>query len=100
MRVLWPAGRRCPMSPRRDAERRLRVHVTGGEVLGVREGAICAWRGIPYAAPPTGERRFRAPAPVIPWTGTRDASAFGAIAPQTLRRRLRGAPALVATDED
>ncbi|GAA1441392.1 carboxylesterase/lipase family protein [Leifsonia poae] len=88
------------MSPRRDAERRLRVHVTGGEVLGVREGAICAWRGIPYAAPPTGERRFRAPAPVIPWTGTRDASAFGAIAPQTLRRRLRGAPALVATDED
>ncbi|WP_223692727.1 carboxylesterase/lipase family protein [Leifsonia poae] len=81
-------------------ERPLRVAVTGGEVLGVREGAVCAWRGIPYAAPPFGELRFRAPAPVVPWSGVLDASRFGSIAPQTLRRRMRGVPAVVAADED
>jgi para-nitrobenzyl esterase len=84
----------------REAERELRVRVTGGDVLGVREDAICAWRGIPYAAAPTGLRRFRAPGPIVPWMGTRDASHFGSIAPQTVRRRLRGAPAEVASAED
>ena len=34
----------------------LEVRVTGGVVRGVREGAMLAWRGMPYAAPPTGER--------------------------------------------
>ena len=42
----------------------LEVRVTGGVVRGVREGEMLAWRGMPYAAPPTGARRFRAPAPV------------------------------------
>ena len=47
------------------------------------------WRGIPYAAPPTGKRRFRAPAPVIAWEGVRDASAFGPIAPQDRNGQFR-----------
>ncbi|MFF1632676.1 carboxylesterase/lipase family protein [Leifsonia sp. NPDC058248] len=100
MRVLWVSEWEVPVRVLSGAERELRVRVTGGDVLGVREGAISAWRGIPYAAPPTGPRRFRAPGPVVPWVGTRDASRFGSIAPQTLRRRLRGAPPEVASDED
>ena len=36
-----------------------------------------AFRGIPYAQPPTGDLRWRAPQPFGKWTGTRDATAFG-----------------------
>ncbi|MDT0310049.1 carboxylesterase/lipase family protein [Streptomyces sp. DSM 44917] len=46
-----------------------------------------AWRGIPYAAPPTGALRFRAPEPVTPWAGVREAAAFGPAAPQRRVRR-------------
>lgn len=50
------------------------VAVPGGSLQGAQvEGAI-VFRGIPFAAPPTGERRWKAPAPVNPWSGTRDAS--------------------------
>jgi para-nitrobenzyl esterase len=55
----------------------------GGEVVGYagRYGSH-VWLGIPYAAPPVGEQRWRAPAPPAPWSGTREALAFGAHCPQ------------------
>jgi len=40
-------------------------------------GGSWVWRGIPYAAPPVGDLRWRAPEPAKPWTGIRDAGAFG-----------------------
>jgi len=40
------------------------------------------FRGIPYAQPPIGPLRLRAAAPLKPWTGIRDATRFGASAPQ------------------
>ncbi len=46
------------------------------------EGGAVAFRGIPYAAPPTGARRWRPPEPPAPWTGVRSAEAYGAICPQ------------------
>nr|WP_241979289.1 carboxylesterase family protein [Cryobacterium sinapicolor] len=57
-----------PTSPRS----RLDVRVTGGIVRGVDAEGILAWRGIPYAAPPVGDLRFRAPQPVVPWEGVRE----------------------------
>jgi len=37
---------------------------------------VRAFKGIPFGAPPVGELRWRAPAPVEPWDGVRDATAF------------------------
>ncbi len=54
-----------------------------GEILGTtgRYGGL-VWRGIPYARPPIGERRFRAPVPAANWAGTREALRFGSVCPQ------------------
>ena len=63
--------------------------------------AISRFRGIPYAAAPTGERRWRAPAPVDHWNDQRDAMSFGAACPQddALLGQLFGAR-VAATNED
>jgi para-nitrobenzyl esterase len=54
------------------------VSVTGGKIRGAPTnygGAV--FKGIPFAQPPTGQLRWREPLAVKPWTGTRDATAFG-----------------------
>jgi para-nitrobenzyl esterase len=61
------------------------VKVTGGSIRGIiarTDGGVIAYKGIPYAAPPVGKLRWQPPADVIPWTGTRDATNFGADCPQ------------------
>ena len=53
------------------------VETTSGRVAGVQEPDHQSFRGIPFAKPPLGELRFRAPEAAEPWSGERDASAFG-----------------------
>src|SRR4051812_47346807 len=47
-------------------------------VVGATQPAVRVFKGIPYAAPPLGENRWRAPQPVAKWDGVRKADAFGA----------------------
>ena len=53
------------------------VQVAGGAISGVTQDGVTAFKGIPYAAAPTGENRWRAPQPVAAWTGVRPAATFG-----------------------
>jgi para-nitrobenzyl esterase len=54
------------------------IETAEGPVRGVVQDGISTFRGIPYAAPPVGPLRWRAPAPVTPWKGTvREASQNG-----------------------
>ena len=50
--------------------------VTGGKVSGVAASGIVAFKGIPFATPPTGELRWKAPRPVKSWAGVKDASKY------------------------
>lgn len=53
------------------------VETASGRVRGKQEHGVSVFKGIPYAAPPLGESRFRPPRQVEPWSGVRDALSYG-----------------------
>ncbi len=59
------------------------VRVDGGQIAGASADGVRVFKGIPFAAPPVGELRWRAPQPVTPWSGVRAATAFGSQCMQT-----------------
>ena len=59
------------------------VQTQQGAVRGRMRGEVAMWCGIRYAESPTGSLRFRPPRPPPPWTGERDSTSFGPIAPQS-----------------
>jgi para-nitrobenzyl esterase len=61
------------------------VTTTFGKIKGTQENQLKVFRGIPFAAPPVGDLRWQAPQPHAGWDGVRDASKFGAQAPQDSR---------------
>lgn len=58
------------------------VNVEGGKIEGIFKDGVAVYKGIPYAAPPVGELRWKAPQPVIPWDGIRPANKYGNACPQ------------------
>ena len=58
------------------------VEITAGALRGSGQDGVRTFLGVPYAEPPVGELRFRAPRPVSPWTGERDATKWAPRAPQ------------------
>ncbi len=58
------------------------VKIQQGTLDGVADNGITSFKGIPFAAPPVGGLRWRAPQPESSWPGVRDASRFGPVCPQ------------------
>src|SRR5476651_2289132 len=48
-----------------------------GKLRGIRKDGVCLFKGVPYAGRLSGDRRFKRPAPLEPWTGVRDALQLG-----------------------
>ncbi len=76
------------------------VETANGRLEGREEAGVRVFRGIPYARPPLGERRFRAPEPPEPWSGVRDAGSFGSSAPQSAMLLPLPGMDVGPTDED
>ncbi|KUI20821.1 carboxylesterase [Mycobacterium sp. GA-1285] len=72
----------------RAADDALVVDTAYGPVRGLDDGTVKAWKGIRFAAPPSGELRWRAPEPPRRWDEPADATRVGPVCPQPTDRRL------------
>ena len=54
------------------------IAVEGGQIRGVASdvAGVSIYRAVPFAAPPVGDNRWKAPQPVVPWSGVKDSSAW------------------------
>ncbi len=59
------------------------IEISSGRLTGLSKDGVSEYRGVPFAAPPTGENRFRAPQPLNPWSGELAAEKFRPAAWQT-----------------
>jgi len=82
--IVWlaVAGALFGSSPPPAAQSALVVTAPAGRLTGMAAGGIRAFKGIPYALPPTGPRRWKPPVPAARWTDMRDATAFGPVCMQ------------------
>jgi len=100
--VFFTVEPEAPPPPQRDDVTLRRT--TAGEVVGfIDRHGTRAWMGIPYAEPPNGNLRWRAPEPPLPWTGVKEAIAASDICPQMKSALSGGAgepDSLIAGSED
>jgi len=59
------------------------VHTDAGLLEGTRDGDLAVYKGVPFAAPPVGELRWRDPQPVAAWKGVRAADKFSPVCMQS-----------------
>jgi para-nitrobenzyl esterase len=69
------------------------VRIDGGLISGAVSDGVRSYKGVPYAAPPLGDSRWKAPQPVAKWEGVRKADAF---APECMQTPYDGALAIFA----
>jgi para-nitrobenzyl esterase len=71
-------------------DRTIRVTVDSGTIEGFTRDGVHRWRSVPYARPPVGKLRLRAPQPVQPWPGVRYCHGYTYCAPQQRKYTLVG----------
>ncbi|MDT5001806.1 MAG: para-nitrobenzyl esterase [Mycobacterium sp.] len=81
-------------------ERTKRVTVDSGTIEGFTRDGVHRWRSVPFARPPVGKLRFRAPQPVQPWPGVRYCHGFTYCAPQQRKYTLLGVGKYQPMSED
>src|SRR5947208_4419663 len=81
-------------------ERTKRVTIDSGTIEGFTRDGVHRWRSVPFARPPVGKLRFRAPQPVRPWPGVRYCHGFGSRAPQERKYTLLGVGKYQPMSED
>ena len=75
------------------------AHTSFGALRGDAGEDVAVFRGVPYAAAPTGERRWRPPQTMTSWAGVREATVFGAIAPQNISPERLAKRGLVMSED-
>jgi para-nitrobenzyl esterase len=92
MRVLiWAAAIAAVAVMSVSAAGAATVHTDKGDVSGVTVGQVESFKGVPFAAPPVGDLRWRPPQPAASWSGVRNGGAYGPICEQSQRASF-GAP--------
>jgi para-nitrobenzyl esterase len=81
-------------------DRNTRVTTTSGTVEGMTGDGVTRWRSVPYARPPVGRLRLRAPQPPTPWRGVRYCHDFAFCAPQQRRYTVLGVNKYQPMSED
>lgn len=81
-------------------DRTIRVTVDSGVIEGFTADGVHRWRSVPYARPPVGPLRLRAPQPVQPWPGVRYCHGFTYCAPQERKYTLLGLGKFQPMSED
>src|SRR5215470_17238973 len=74
------------------------VRIDDGVIRGASAAGVNSFLGLPYAAPPTGNLRWRPPQPAAAWTGVRPATQFGPSCPQALTRNPFLPPGTISED--
>jgi len=101
--LLVACGREPVAPPPPSVDAASKRALTTGEVVGfVGPYDNHVWLGLPFAKPPTGELRWRAPRPPEPWSGTREALSYGSPCPQFASRigGVDAPPGSVVGNED
>jgi para-nitrobenzyl esterase len=76
------------------------VRTDAGVVQGATEDGLTVYKGIPFAAPPVGELRWRAPEPPTAWSGVRPADAFAPVCPQPSEANVALGMPILPSSED
>jgi para-nitrobenzyl esterase len=75
------------------------VHTQNGDVLGVYQRSVESFKGLPFAAPPLGDLRWKPPQDPADWLGVRDGSKFSAACPQPLKDRASGLVSVIGRED-